>query len=388
MPNNKWLEASLILSSALLVMVFVLGNGLNINSSDQLALAYKIGSTVKITPVENSFPLVSINAIESNQTTTGSISCQSSDFLTRYFEGSATKYNEKLTKDALCLKGRVQATYYKEQSEDDVMSIAAIDTMIADVQKVLDAANQKDKLNHVKVAIIPGGYDSAESYPFVDNVSIKCLKNKATVVSAETGISTGSKQSGSKFLITNDSLESLVKELKSTNDDISKKLQGFKDANEPVPNTFIIKLVFNSLPLADKMANKLVAITPEALHTDYPDLESRGMYMTMSIDLDVDANGKVIDGTEKIPGPVRWAIKTKDKDTDKEDPWLVGSVSVDGTKYPTVPLPIQFMANKNNAASAAGLIRLKAIKKQYENRMAQNEAKRKALEAKNYNCTS
>ncbi len=382
--KDKWLQASLLLSSTAVIVVGVLSGTLaQSNFMSASVLQYEIGSTVKIEPTSN-FPDINISQIEAGQSVSDSATCQGKDFISRYYKGSKARYNQTLTLEATCLRGRQNATYIADQIADNKKSLESVTAMIGVVQKLLDSANAKEKnlVTRASVVIIPAGFEGGENYAFADNIDMKCLKQGKEVVTAKIGVGTGSEQIGTVFKVSSKELEDELILMKTENAKTNKIVQGYKVAGKSIPIGTISGIFLDLMALRGKMANKFVAILPEDLHTYYPDIETKNNYITMTMDFDIK-DGKLIKVNDQIP----WIIKNTMSTFGIKGDFVSGTITLDGAKYETF-LPIQYMLSDNTKVSNAHLTRLKALKERYENLLTQNMIKLKTLADKKYNCPS
>jgi|GEM_PF-2946405 len=407
MPKSKWLDASLVVSSAMVVITAVLLGGSRLGNDGIVAAAvlfeggdpFKTGQTIKIIS-KSDFPTVGIDLINSKtEKTASSISCQPKDYLTRYFGGSSTKYKDHLVEAAICLKGRLMGTFYNQQMAHDRESVVAVSTMIGAMQRQMAFAAANKEAKTAKFYIIPGGLDAVQDYAYANNIEMKCLKDKnsGNLLAAETGTGMSDRQNGSKFSVTSPEQDKMIADIKAANAKIKKALDDHEAANKikiakgEKPDSLgvgtIISMVSSMSSMGEKMADKLVAILPDDLKL-YPELANSENYVEMTLDLDVDKDKKFIDQTETIPGMIKFLLKTKDKSGNTNGRWLSGSMTVDKTKYPSIGLPVDFLAQKNDEAANINITRLTKMKNRYELRLTQNEAKYKSLKDKNFDCPS
>lgn len=138
------------------------------------------GTTVKIGNnwSAEGYPSMSFDPLAPSEYTAPSLSCRPTDYLQRYFSGSASAYQAKLDKQATCVKGMARGADLAQQIADSEGGIRSIDTSLeTNRQSRAILAKLPDAF---AVIAFPAGANLSPQYQTVTAPKMMCVKDSVT----------------------------------------------------------------------------------------------------------------------------------------------------------------------------------------------------------------
>jgi hypothetical protein len=359
---------------------------------------FKTGVKGKIVDGDN-YPDVSIVPLASNEFTDTSKNCRGATYMNQYWSsasGGMTAFNKHLNDFATCESGKMLATFYKTQMEEDGESsikadarikgsqnlLNKVNLLLQDIKNVLKSSGTKtqDKLD-ITAYIIPRGNDTSKNYPFLKNVSTQCVKdNSAQTSIPEIAVGITDVKSGSILEATNGSLEKGLQDIKDKSEAIYSEIKTAGGDFAPGAKKFIeinAKILDEVSDISKKVSSQYFAVLPEDFQNDYPNFEKNAV--AFSLTLDKNSSGNLIDCNK--------SVKLNFIEKGVAGNFYLAKVKVGDYSYQAC-LPAEYMATSLLEAFQGAIGQFNKLKSIYTKRIAQNTKLLADLTAKNYNCSS
>lgn len=369
--NLKNTRISAFLKAVLLLVVLAVF-GFSVNAQ----------TTKKLRIVDAGLPVVAFNEVPSTAEVVSLLSCQSKEYIDRYYSGSNSAYLAAEQKKGQCWTGYAQATVFLAKIADTQTSIAEIDKRLASLDKTMTYFNSLKDLDGLAVIMIPAGKPETKQHQGAKDIATMCLKD-ATNNTTEVGVPVGTSAFDNLSVFNNfpnDQLASLA-ELRKQNAELSAKIAADIAKDGKIGKGTIMSIANQAMRTQKIMESNFIPITVDDFEKNYRDVLIRKAFERMSINYTLnDANGKIL---HNIPAFFSLFAKL----AGVSGPLVEGKMSIGDYGYDTW-MPESKMMKDIREATAQHIVRSKKLREQFQKILDSLELKLKALKDSNYNCVN